>query len=199
MTRPADQAQAGATLVVVLVMLVIVMLLGSSAAQIALQGEKMSRNDRDRQVAFQAAEAALRDAEIDLQNSKSSGSRSSFFSSQSQLGFPGPEDAVCGTTGNSQGLCRDDPKPAWLQVDFLETDESSAQSVPYGKFTGEDFPTVDGTLPARKPRYIIESKKYNLPGASADSANYFYRITAVGFGLRDSTRVMLQTFYRKED
>ena len=58
----ASGRQRGASLIVSLLMLVAVLVLGISAAQIALQGEKASRNDRDRQIAFQAAEAALMDA-----------------------------------------------------------------------------------------------------------------------------------------
>ena len=65
--------QYGATLLVTLLMLVVVLLLGIAAAQIALQGEKSSRNDRDRQIAFQAAEAALLDAEMDIEQSPDAG------------------------------------------------------------------------------------------------------------------------------
>ena len=41
----------GATLVYVLCLLVIILLLGISAAQMALQGEKAARGERDRQIA----------------------------------------------------------------------------------------------------------------------------------------------------
>jgi type IV pilus assembly protein PilX len=41
---------------------------------------------------------------------------------------------------------------------------------------------------------------YNAPGEGATSEHmtYFYRITAIGFGVRDTTQVVLQTFYRKD-
>jgi len=58
--------QQGASLLIVLLMLVVVMLFGVSAAQLTLMNEKSSRNDRDRHIAFQAAEAGLRDAERDI-------------------------------------------------------------------------------------------------------------------------------------
>jgi type IV pilus assembly protein PilX len=40
---------------------------------------------------------------------------------------------------------------------------------------------------------------YNRQGESAEKPSYFYRVTAIGFGVRDTTQVVLQTFYRKED
>lgn len=58
--------QSGAALLIALVVLTIVMLLGLASAQTALMNEKSSRNDRDRQLAFQAAEAALHDAQLHL-------------------------------------------------------------------------------------------------------------------------------------
>jgi type IV pilus assembly protein PilX len=35
-------------------------------------------------------------------------------------------------------------------------------------------------------------------GASMDDMTFFYRVTAVGFGMLPTTQVALQTFYRKE-
>ena len=54
-------------MVYVLCLLVIILLLGISAAQMALQGEKAARGERDRQIAFQAAEEALVDAQNDIE------------------------------------------------------------------------------------------------------------------------------------
>jgi type IV pilus assembly protein PilX len=191
------QCQQGAALVITLVMLLAVLMMGVSAAQIAMQGERATRNDRDRQIAFQAAEAALLDAEADIENSTAGASRSALFSRKSALGFPAEGEAICGTSGNALGLCRDDPTPAWKSVNFMSSG-TGAQSVPYGQFTGQNFPIGDAALPGRIPRYIIELKLYNRAGANADDISYFYRVTAVGFGTRDSTQIMLQTYYRKE-
>ena len=86
-------------------MLVAVLLLGISAAQIALQGEKSSRNDRDRQIAFQAAEAALMDAEMDIEKSPdATKSRSALFSENPVLANFA---AGCGAgeSNTNLGLC----------------------------------------------------------------------------------------------
>lgn len=197
--QPSNPRQQGAALIVSLLMLVAVMLLGISAAQIALQGERMSRNDRDRQIAFQAAEAALIDAETDIENSTHANSRSHIFAADSALGFV----AGCGAGngGTSMGLCSQADEgvtPVWQTIDFLN-DTEQAKSVPYGRFTGQHFQTGEGTLPRKTPRYIIELMRYTGKGVDAGEGKitYFYRITAMGFGTRDSTQVILQTFYKK--
>lgn len=195
--------QQGISLLVALLMLLAVMMLGISAVHIALQGEKASRNDRDHQIAFQAAEAALIDAERDIEHSPDvTGTRSASFSLNKAGGFT--EGCGAGDTNPFLGLClraAEGSTPVWLTVDFLDTGSSTVKSVPYGKFTGQIFQTGNGSLPGMLPRYIIERMPYNKPGESADlnGRSYFYRITALGFGVRDTTRVALQTFYRKED
>ena len=192
-------AQYGASLVVSLLMLVVILLLGSSAAEMALQSEKASRNDRDRQVAFQAAEAGLMDAELDIENAPAN-SRSSLFAPDSRLGFV---DGCGSGLGNVQlGLCNPSAAadiPVWESVDFMDASDN-ARTVPYGRFTGQSFQTSGGILPGRVPRYVIELMTYNRPGEDAGqgATTYFYRITAIGFGMRDSTQVVLQTYYRKE-
>lgn len=195
--------ERGASLIATLVMLIAVLMLGISATYIALQGERASRNERDRQIAFQAAEAALMDAELDIENSTDPGSRSALFSKDSALGFPGDGDALCGIgiTNRYLGLCKHSLSGApqtWLAVDFLNENDATTQSVPIGHFTGQSFQVGEGALPIRKPRYMIELMTYNRGGEAADQISYFYRVTAIGFGAHDTTQVVLQSFYRKE-
>jgi len=191
-------------LVVALIMLMAILMLGVAAAQSALQGWKTARNDGDRQIAFQAAEAALRDAELDIEHSPDpTRSRSHIFSRRSALGFPAAGESACNTGAANiyLGLCRraaDDAPPVWQLADFGERAETM-NAVAYGTFTGRIFPVGKGALPSRLPRYIIELFIYNKPGEAADKISYFYRVTAVGFGARESTQVALQSFYRKDD
>jgi type IV pilus assembly protein PilX len=195
--------QHGASLIVALLMLIAVVLLGISAAQIALQGEKTARNDRDRQIAFHAAEAALTDAETDIEHSPdATRTRSRIFSRNKADGFV--DGCGAGDANIFLGLCAhaaEGMTPVWLTVDFNNVATSTARSVPYGKFTGQTFQAGQGPLPGKLPRYIIELMVYNKAGESAELAgrSYFYRVTAVGFGVRETTRVVLQTLYRKED
>jgi Tfp pilus assembly protein PilX len=199
--RPIARAR-GAALLVVLLMLVATWMLGISAARLSLVDGKALRNARDRELAFQAAEAGLTDAELDIAGSPDPmRSRSALFSNTSAAGFA--VGCAAGENNIHLGLCADvvaGTPPAWLELDFLASG-NDAHSVPYGKFTGRRMQTGAGALPARLPRYIIESLPYNPPGASASLSglSYLYRITAIGFGPRESTRVVLQSFYRKED
>lgn len=182
------RTQDGAALIVALMMLLAVLAIGITAAQVALQGERASRNERDRQIAFQAAEAALLDAENELEV----GTRAHLFTHDSMAGFADG----CGAAGETRGLClrAAGATPVWQTVDLL--DEHGA-SVAYGTHTGQVLPTGGGSLPARAPRYIIEVMPYTAPGAAAEDVTYLYRVTAIGFGSHASTQVVLQTFYRK--
>jgi type IV pilus assembly protein PilX len=179
--------QQGASLIVSLLMLTVILLLGISATQLTLQSEQASRNDRDRQIAFQAAEAALIDAQMDLEGSR----KKHVFPKNSRVGF----SANCTDSGDYLGLCKaSDPgqQPVWEKIDFLK----ETPSVAYGKFTGRVFQGGRGLLPARMPRYIIESLSYIKAGEELNST--MYRITSIGFGMKTTTQVVLQTIYRKE-
>lgn len=179
-------------------------MLGMSAAQIALQGEKSSRTDRDRQIAFQAAEAALQDAEMDIEGSPDPAkSRSAIFKDKQVVSY---FEAGCGAGESNQklGLCEPSAagtKAVWLAVDFTNETTNGARSVPFGKFTGQKMQVGVNSLPGKLPRYIIEVFVYTKEGQEANnessSQSYFYRITAMGFGVNGSTQVVLQTFYKK--
>ena len=61
--RPSSKHQRGAILAISLVLLIILTLVGVTAMRMTITEEKMAGNMRDRSLAFQAAEAAIRDAE----------------------------------------------------------------------------------------------------------------------------------------
>lgn len=62
-TSPAARRQRGAILVSALLMLLVLTVIGVSVMQITRMQERMAGNTRDLNLAFQGAEAALRDAE----------------------------------------------------------------------------------------------------------------------------------------
>lgn len=193
--RLATARQSGAALIVCLLMLVVVLMLGTSAAHIALQEEKASRIKRDRQLALESAEAALVDAEQDIESSQ----RRHVFSSRNADAF----SQECGEGAETQhlGLCLPEIAggvPVWQRVN-LASREGGSVAVPFGYFTGRALQTGDGLLPAALPRYIIEPIAFNKrkDQSGREEPVYLYRITALGFGLRDTTTVVLQTFYGK--
>lgn len=197
---PLPGPARGVALPVTLFILIVILLVGASAAQLALQGEKAARGERERHTAFQAAEEALIDAENDLDRGADAPGRSALFAPDSALGFS--DDCGAGADSMYVGLClraADDALPVWQSVDLADAAESSARSVPYGAFTGAVMQTGAGFLPARRPRYLIELLPYMAPGEEAGAEpSYLYRITAIGFGARDTSQVVLQSFYRKQ-
>ncbi|MTV39347.1 pilus assembly PilX family protein [Duganella radicis] len=165
-------------LLVSLVLLIMVMLLGVSAALLSLQSEKAARGERDRDVAFLVAEDALKDAERDIQASG------------------GPFAADCGA-GWYERAPRG-AKPVWQQVDL----SGEACTVKYGARTSAVMETGTGFQPFRKPQYIIERMVCHQAGddASAGAApRYCYRVTAIGFGAKPETEVVLQSVFSKPE
>lgn len=61
---PIPQRQQGATLVISLIFLVLLTLIGVTAMQSTILQERMAGNSRERNIAFQASEIGLRDAEV---------------------------------------------------------------------------------------------------------------------------------------
>ncbi|NML62216.1 pilus assembly protein [Massilia sp. RP-1-19] len=197
MTLSPHARAGGAALVTVLFVLIAVLVVAVSAATAALNAEKSARNERDRHIALQAAEAALADAERDIQPLDPATPRAAMFAAGSALGFVDG----CGKREDDPdlGLCSrvEAPGvPAWISAALAAEDASGA--VAYGAFTGAVMPTGAGTLPARAPRYIIELMPFPRAGEDASQpVTNFYRITAIGFGSRRTTKVVLQSFYRK--
>ncbi|AEI78056.1 type IV pilus assembly protein PilX [Cupriavidus necator N-1] len=197
--RTARPNPRGIALITALVMLLIISVIAIAGARLAIGSKRMASNQRDRDLAQQAAEAALLDAEIDIQGVAAPTSRSAIFSGTTMNVLPFVAGCNTGVTGASpfQGLCDPvlDGTPNWLTVDFSQTG-ANARTTAYGTFTGRRFPTATGgLLPAALPRYIIEPINDMSPGASEGA--YIFRVTAVGFGANPATRVMLQSYYRK--
>lgn len=184
--------QRGAVLLTALFLMLAVLIIGVSAARSALNAEKSARHDRDRHIAFNAAQAALRDAERDIEGGADPASPRAALFAPGSAGFVG--DCGQGAASANLGLCLPALGPAapvWQALDLAGAD---ASTVPYGRFTGAVMAVAGGPLPARLPRYIIERV---APAGAAPSHGAFFRVTAIGFGSRDTTRVVLQSYYRK--
>jgi type IV pilus assembly protein PilX len=189
--RPREQ---GFVMVTAVLFLLVLTILGLSSMGGTILEEKMTGFYRDRQIAFEAAEAALRDGELDALSIRISGA----------TGFA----AGCGSTTSpvstaDAGLCavETDGTPIWIDFESDSTKktgwvngDNEDHSVRYGQFTGANaFPTDSVAKP---PRYIIEAIKVanqQLKLNASQSYKYAYRITAVGFGRRATTRVLLQS------
>lgn len=194
----AARRESGASLLVALIMTALITMLGLSATQLALQSEKGSRNLRDRQIALESAQMALLDARNEIFGA---GSRNALFSDTSAMHF---SDDCNRASATLIGLCSFTASAAgndWLKVPFNEKDAGARQYAEYGQFTGASMQTGVGSLTAMKPRYIIDVLRSQEMGRCADCPSeqkVLYRVTAVGFGVRNTTQVMLQAVFSKE-
>lgn len=185
--------ERGMAFVVSMIFLVILTLLALSAMRSSLLEEKMAGNSRDWLVALNAAEAALRDAEADVQ----SGQRF-----RGDTGF----NATC-----QNGLCKISNMEAYqymlgnANAGWLVGDPSVGPSVIYGTYSGASPSTISGV--ARQPRYLIEAipvknPPKNAPKYGSQTNDFAYRVTARGFGNsvdangNPIAQVTLQTIYR---
>ncbi len=184
--------QRGVSLIVVMIMLSAIFVIVAFGSRLTLLGEKSARNDRDRQIAFQAAEAALSDAEVDLMGPNgAANSRVCNIHSRRVDSFA----EGCGNDAFTRGLCSTNTSattPLYKSIDF-EDSTSSRRYVSLGEYTGRDvgFSTGSGALPSKLPRYIVETIPFNIPGSTPNAKAFL--VTGLGYGLNQQTQVMLQS------
>ncbi|MCC5872074.1 MAG: hypothetical protein JJU22_06730 [Gammaproteobacteria bacterium] len=171
-------AQRGMALFLALVVLLIITVLGVSGLQTTTLEERMAANSRDRDLAFQAAEAALLDAERFLNS------------------------AVVGNFNNANGryLINAAERPIWHGNNQQAGQGVFVYSVnrPGGGAQAAPIPGV-----ARQPEYFIEQYPViaaaggSLEAGVAAEGLAFFRVTARGFGGRENTQVILQIGYQR--
>jgi type IV pilus assembly protein PilX len=189
MTLSLRDGERGVALVCALILMLATMVIGLAAARGAFGAVAAARNERDREVAWAAAEAALRDAELDIAGTAAPASaRAARFSAAGADAFTDG----CGRGTSDLGLCRATAPPAWQRIDLA--DAAQPALVAYGRFTDATLGVGQGLAPARLPAYLIERLE---PAGATPAQGTFYRISAIGFGLRAATHVVLQGLYRK--
>lgn len=179
----APTKQGGATLIVALMFLVMLTIIGVSSISTTTLEEKMAGNLRDQQIAFQAAESALRDAEIDLETG---------------IGGTGNRDPL--TIGGGFGTACSGAFTAGSCIDSAYVSQTvgatwnwtdANKTVQYGAYTGAaPLPGVSA-----QPRYVIEYLSEKDDTSTTPTTRHF-RITARGWGANASTTATLQTVYR---
>lgn len=203
MTMDGSKGERGFVLFVGMLFLIVLTILVISLMRTSILEERMAGYSRDWNVAFQAAESALRDAEREIKTG---------VRVMGQTGFVSGCSASSDTNGAGlclPNLCTDtsatgDCLPIWVDLDKKQGDTgwisgaSGGKSVTYGAKTGAT--ALTGV--AQQPRYIIEV--LTVPDASSlkpppgqPAQKYVYRATAVGFGATVKTKAMLQGTYRQ--
>jgi len=172
-----------------LMFLLVLAVIGVGALSSTLMQEKMVSSIKDTNIAFQAAEAGLRDAEMDVTKNISG--------------------ATVFTAACANGLCT--PPSQWTPPTSADIStainwQNSALTRPYGLYTGAPaLPDV-----AAQPRYVVE-RVSNIPSSgvgqslgtgcgapcaqNAGGGTYYYRLTVLATGVRPETRVILQSTY----
>lgn len=148
MIRAQIRSQRGAALFVSLIMLLLITLLAVNSMQSSIVQEQMTANQYDSQIAFQAAEAALRHGEL---------------LRQGQAGF------VSLPIG-----------PAPAADKFLDNTLWSATAIQVA------LPSDSGV--AKPPEVVTEELDFDSNNNSSR-----IRVTARGYGARDTTVVVLQS------
>lgn len=196
-TRPpsppkAIQQQHGMVIILALVILLILSILGISSMSSSTLQERMSANTRDRHVAFQAAEVALRAAEREIEAglnppTGTTAAQANSFSTQCLNGLCNCyiNTATCFSNSATSNYWNDATIDVWN--------------------TNDRHRTYSGVLSEviTNPIYIIEFLTYVAASSSSTGTPgpgdpEFYRITVLGFGQSSTSRVMLQSTYKKQ-
>lgn len=166
--------QSGAALVTGLIFMVILTIIVIAALRSATLEERMAANALNRQIALQAAEAALRDAERRILGNAAAGIPSG-------APFDPFDPTAFKTDCATDGLCSYAADGLrWKTVDWDEAGE-------------EPETAIDGV--SAQPRYIIEIANLPVGLVGGICPKILYRITARGVG-RDNSTVFLQTMVR---
>lgn len=176
--------ERGAVLITGLVMLVVLTILGLQAMRNSSLEEQMAGNMRSENIAFQAAEAGLREAEAWL------------LSRTSQ-----PTASIDGSSG-VWVLDKPDPdttnrQPWWR--DWTESDWTSAKAK---DFTRSLSYTSANNLDAVPPAYVIEEGQFvedsdDMGITGAPSGIQYYYVTARGRDVSGRMRVILRTSFAR--
>ena len=175
--------QQGSALIVSLSILLVLTILGVSAMRNISLEEKMAGNMRDSQVAFEGAEAALRDGELYLET---------FFNKDDFVKEGAGATAFYLEKGNNPPAWTDENN--WNDARVLTTDRNIH---------------FDGYEISQSPQFMIqkvtESETAKTPNASKHYDEHLfatiniYQITARGFGVSPNSMVMLQSHYGVQD
>lgn len=205
--------QRGIVLITAMMFLVVLTLLVLTIMRSSILEERMAGYSRDWNLAFQAAEAALREAEREIKTGANVVGQTGFemgCSTASTAGGKGPGlcmPNLCTETDASNSNY--DCMPIWWDLlkhpstskrdsAWIDGTSTATKTRPYNYVnSGLTFPGV-----AAQPRYIIEV--LSVPDASSlkvaagtPPQKFLYRATAVGFGANARTRVTLQGTYRQ--
>ena len=173
---PGGHKQRGWILVIGLVVLVMLSIIAIALMRTTMMEEKMAGANRDINLSFEAAETALRGAEI-------------FIESQ-------PDDSLFATTGTgiyAQGADPGNAEPNAFLTPWSDTNSRILASAPTGVTTAPRYMI-------KKVGESGDEGSLNLGGygeTDLSQKSVIYRITARGTGGNDSTQTVLRSHYAR--
>lgn len=179
MNTPTDMKQkilpmqSGIALPIVLIFLVVMLLLGATAIRNVTLGEKMAGNQRNQQLAFQAAESALRYCENAVQGGVPAGGAMPAV----QTPAVPPNANLWEVSANWEGTA--------VSIEVPRPDDGSGNP-------------SDGL--AQAPRCMVENVADSLAlgptELKKDDSLQAFRVTARGIGGTDNAAVLLQSYLK---
>jgi type IV pilus assembly protein PilX len=174
---PTRRSSAGVVLIISLFILLAITLMALGSMQSLGLGEKMAGNFKDRQVAFQAAEATLRDAERAIVSDTD--------------GPFNPLRSIAFTADCKDALCRS-ARGTSVTSNFTDSQWIGTKTWALGEQTGAaSLPGVAST-----PTYVIEFQGTDQEIEPGKPCVGFFLITARASGGQANTQVTLQTMFR---
>lgn len=191
-----SQKQHGATLVVALVILLVMTVIGVSTMKSSTLQERMAGNARQKVVSQQAALAAVRAAELYLNENIDTNTKLRVEFTTSKPGLFSPAH-VFTQLGTNLSLDVTDPG-AWV-------DNAASTLV----IEGDN--RLDSTLVSRQPQFVIEymgrdpgvtssnisrNVEDTIRRAGSNTTPHMFRITAIGWGLNQNIFSIVESTYR---
>ena len=168
---PRRSRQSGVVLFVALMLLVILSMIAVTVSRLQTVEERMARNDDSRQLAKQAAEAALRNGEDLLSNAPSI----STFAADTAGYFALPANPTTGSLVSAPGF--------W------------SNAANYLNYNGPALAAVQ--TPVQTPRIVMEVVGFgSIPGDNIANPPTTYRVTAQGISPDGTPSIILQSIYR---
>ncbi len=181
---PHFSHQSGAVLIVSLIILLLLTLLGVTSIRTTTMEEKMAGNMRNRDLAFQAAESALREAETAIRNMINT---ANFYGGSNGAGRVNGYYSAFNPTTNTPDI------KAIITSPSTWTDNSKS-------IEANAVPGV-----ASAPRYIIQHSQHVVPPGGINFGSYgankagaeidYFKIYARGSGGTDNAQVILESNY----
>ena len=174
-----NRNESGAVLVISLIMLMLLSIIGVTGMQVSTLEEKMAGNSKDQNIAFQAAESALRGGEkwvvdqlLRPQNN-----------TDPSINEVWTLDSLAAVSGSTEWWCNDARDYSWWTSNANQLSDTL-------------------TNVATNPYYVVEQIEFsrdslNVGMSRGSNGRVYFRVTAIGTGGNDNTQVLLQSSYTK--